>query len=129
MGVSIDKTSIKVSKTKERLNFFNISGHRPRSNSFKFLGVHSNAISTDYVTQVLNFGFVELTLCGISTNLSITKPIENFGHMYVMFSLRMREDEDVIKVNNAKNVKKVSKSVLDEGLESSRCIRKSIRGN
>ena len=121
--------TIKVSKTKERLNFFNISGHRPQSNSFEFLGVHLNAVSTDYVTQVLNFRLVKLTLCGISTKLSITKLIENFGHMYVMFSLRTREDKNVIKVNNTKNVEKVSKSVLDEGLESSRRIRKSIRGN
>ena len=88
-----------------------------------------NAVSTDYVTQVLNFGLVKLTLCGISTKLSVTKPIKNFGHMYVMFSLRMREDKDVIKVNNTKNVKEVSNSVLDEGLESSRRIHKSIRGN
>ena len=46
-----------------------------------------------------------------------------------MFSLRTREDKDVIKVNNTKNVKKVSKSVLNEGLKSSRHIHEFIRGN
>ena len=72
---------IKVNKTKEKLNFSNISGHRPQSNSFNFLGVHPNAVSADYVTKVLNFELVKLTLCRISTKLSIMKQIENFGHM------------------------------------------------
>ena len=68
---------VKIRKAKKRSKFFDRSRLRPGKNCVKFLGIHFDAVSTNDVTQVLNFGLVPFTLCRISAKVMVPKAVEH----------------------------------------------------
>src|ERR1700677_2410378 len=58
-GKVLDKAAIKVGKTKEGLDFFDLFGARPILNTFDFLRIHSNAFFRDDKTKEFYFFLFE----------------------------------------------------------------------
>jgi hypothetical protein len=68
---------VKIRKAKERLKFLDRSRLGPGKNGIKFLGIYFDAVSTNDVTQVLNFRLVPFTLCRISTKVMVLKVVKH----------------------------------------------------
>lgn len=83
----INKTPIGICKSKKRWNI--VSGMRnwPISYGSELLGVHFDAVSTNKISQVLDFSFIKLILLCISEKMSIVEAIEHKLDLCVMLLL------------------------------------------
>ena len=55
--------------------------------------------------------------------------LENLLNMQIMLRLRTREDKNVVEVEDTKNVKIITKSILHKSLKGGRCICEAIGYN
>jgi hypothetical protein len=74
----------------------------PRLDLLNFLGISTNALLIHNVTQVLNLCLSEARLCLTNIELLTFKHFENKPHMGLMLSFSLRENQDVINVDNNK---------------------------
>ena len=70
---------------------------------------------------------MEETLIGAGVEVMLSEALENFSDMASVFFFGVRVDEYVIKVYQNTNIKQVTKDVIHEALESSRCVGESER--
>ena len=129
MGIAMNKTAVKVGKAEEGRNISLASRNRPLRNSRKFGRIHLDAVSTNDVAKVLNFGFIKFAFLGVSEKIGITKSIQDELDMTIMLILVFRENKNIIKVNDAKDVKVITKGILDKSLKGSRSIGETKRHN
>ncbi|KZT17960.1 hypothetical protein NEOLEDRAFT_1081610 [Neolentinus lepideus HHB14362 ss-1] len=108
--VCIYKTSIKVSKTEERLKLLDGGGCRPAGN-------------------VLNFGLIEDALLRTGAESSIAEAVQNEPDVFVVLFLGTRENEDVVQIDNTENVEEFTEGILNERLKSRGGISQTVRNN
>ena len=71
---------------------------------------------------------MEETLIGVGIEVMILlESLENFLDMALVFFLRVRVDEYVIKVHQYSDIKQVAKDIIHEVLESGGCVGESKR--
>jgi hypothetical protein len=76
--------------------------HWPRLDGLDFLGIRLNALLIHNVAQVLNLFLSKARLCFTNIEFLIFKHFENKPHMGLMLSFGLRENSDVIYVDNNK---------------------------
>jgi hypothetical protein len=72
----------------------------PRLDGLNFLGVRANSLLIHNVAQVLNLLLSETRLCFTNEKLLSFKHFENKPHMRLMLSFGLRENQDVINIDN-----------------------------
>jgi len=68
---------------------------------------------------------VEQALLGFRVQIVLAKAIQDASDVNLMLFQRVREDEDIIKVDHYEDISHVSEDVVHEGLECSGSIGKS----
>jgi hypothetical protein len=120
-----NEVAVKICKAQKGLNIFDGARLGPGADQVELLGVHLDTIHADYITEVGDLGPVKVALLRVSKEASFLKPVEHFLDMLVMFFLGTREDQNIVKINNTKDIKVIAQRIHDEGLESRRRIRKA----
>jgi hypothetical protein len=110
---------VEVGKAKKRLKVLHQSWFRPGNNGIKFLWVHLDAVSTNDVAQILDFRFVPFTFSRVDREVMVTKSMQDKLDMFVVLFLSPGEDKDIVKINNANHIKKISKGILNKRLKGS----------
>jgi hypothetical protein len=77
MRIAINEMMVKIRKAKERLKFLDRRRLGPGKNGIKVFEIHFDAVSTNDVTQVLNFRLVPFTFCRISAKVMVLKVVEH----------------------------------------------------
>ena len=70
---------------------------------------------------------MEETLIGVGIEVMLSEALENFLDMALVFFLRVRVDEYVIKVHQYSDIEQVAKDIIHEVLESGGCVGESER--
>lgn len=115
--VSRYKPTIEIGEAEERLNIPNTLRLRPILNRLDFLLIHRETLGRNYVAEVLDRRRVELALFGFAIKLVLMKAPKDFFDMLLMIFGIGREDEDVVQVDDDKDVEDVGKDVVHEVLK------------
>jgi len=91
-----DEPLVEVGESKEGLHFLFVRRSRPLGNSRDLDRVHHNGVVRDDHSEVLNHGFLELTLVGIEVELMLLQQLQNVAGDLPVFFKGLHEDEDVI---------------------------------
>jgi hypothetical protein len=106
--IMISETAIKIAKTKKDLNIMSRMRNRPLSYGGELLWIHLDAISTNQIPEIFNFGLVELALLGVGEEAHVLQAVENELDLLIMFLLSSRKDQYIIQVNNTKDTDKIT---------------------
>ena len=97
-----NKTSIKVSESKEEAYLFNILGDWPVMDSIELGGVHHHLAFFDNKAKVFNLCFAKFAFQWFAIKVSFLEAFENvFGESFEIFFV-FGKDKDVIHVSDAK---------------------------
>ena len=121
-GIMMNKISIKIGETKERLNLFNGSGKRPVGDGGEFLWVHLETLSRDEKSKIFDVSLDEFTFRSVRKEISGTKMFENLFNKERVVLTRFGENKNIIDISNAGNVENVMEGILDESLKGSRGV-------
>ena len=121
-GIMMNKISIKIGETKERLNLFNGSGKRPVGDGGKFLWVHLETLSRDEKSEIFDVSLGEFTFRSVCIKIGGTKMFEDLFNEERVVLTRFGENKNVIDISNTGNFKRVMEDILDESLKGCRGI-------
>ena len=125
----VDKAPVKVCKPEEGLDVLNQLRSRPVRDCRELAGAHLDAIGAKPEAEIFDFRPVELALLRISEEPSALETLKNHPDVTVVLFLVLGKDQNVIDVHDTHDVEEVTEGVLDESLESSWSISKTIRDN
>ena len=120
--IMMNKISIKIGETKERLNLFNGSGKRPVGDGGEFLWVHLETLGRDEKSEIFDMSLGEFTFRSICKKIGGTKTFEDLFNEERVVLTRFGENKNIINISNAGNVENVMEGILDERLKGSRGI-------
>jgi len=126
-GVAFNESPVEISKSQERLELPHSPGSLPLSDSLDFLRIHLEGIWGNDKTKEASLGSVELTFFTFDIEASSSQLVKDLVDMANMFFWGGGVDEDIIKVDNNKDIKELSKDIIDKGLTGSRSICQSKR--
>ena len=77
------------------------------------------------VAEVFNYISGEMTFVRAGIKSMLLELLDYFVDMFSMFLGVIREDQDVIEIDNDSNIEKIFEDVVHETLESGRCINQT----
>ena len=123
-----DKPPIKIGEPEESLEFSPVGGGRPRHHCLCLRGVHGDPPSGHHKAEELDSGAVELALLCLGVEVVLQKPLEDEADVGDVFLRCLREDKDVVQVDEDIMVNDVTEDVINESLEElARKERSSIK--
>jgi len=111
-----DKSTIKVRKTEEGLNILNRLRRRPIGDSFRFRRVHGDALRRDDEAEEFDGGRVEDRLLGFDMEVVFAKTGEHLVNVFAMSFDVVREDENVVEIDEDEEVGHVAEDVVHKEL-------------
>ena len=118
-----------IDQTYKRTHIVYILRNWPSLDGLNFLGIRANTSLIHYVAQVLNLLLSEARLCFTNEKLFSFKHFEHQTHMRLMFRFGLRENQDVIDVNNNKLPDIRMKDRIHHSLKGRRSIRETFNQN
>lgn len=115
----------KVVKRQEGLDVFDRLGGVTWEDGYQFLGVHGHAVRGDNKSQELSFRNVELALLGLADNRDLLKLGKTCPNVRNVYFLAVAVDQNVIDVDDRKQVKVFSEGIVHEVLECCRGVREA----
>ena len=95
---------------------------RPLSDSADSVRLHRDAIRGNDETKEGHGGDVELALAELASQAIFTETRQDLFDVHYMLLERVREDEDVIQINDAEDVEEIAKTIVSVSLERSRSV-------
>ena len=126
MGELRNKTSVKVDKADEGLDFLFALWDWPFRNSCDLHRIHLNVVIGDDDSKVFNPGFLKLTF--LFPKLEFVRPQTFHDHPgdTLMFRQILGEDQDVIKIYTDHTLSnKIFENLVHHGLEGGRTVSES----
>ena len=123
----MDEPPIEVREPEEGLYISYLPRGWPFHNGLNFLFVHFETFGAQDVTEKFDLVLVEGALLSRSEEVVVAKSPKDFANLNAMFLGVVRVYEDVIEINDYRNVQKIGEYVVHESLKRRRCIRKSKR--
>ena len=122
VGVVMDKVMVEVHESEEGLNALNFPWFQPIRNGLNFLCGHRESIRRKAETKVLSGGGMELTFLWIGKEIVLAEVSEDFVDMFLMGLEVLGVYEDVIQIDNNRDIEEVCKDTIDESLKGCRGI-------
>jgi len=125
-GVSPDESSVEIGESKEGLHFLLICRSGPLSNASDLDRVHCDGVVRDDHSEVLDRGFLKLTLVGMEVELMFLQQFQNLaGDLPVLFK-GLCEDEDVVQIDHDHAFRdEVLEDVVHHRLEGGGTVREA----
>ena len=111
------------------MNVLDIPRFQPVQDSLDFVRGHPESLGGQDIAEIFNSIGMELTLIRTSIKSVFPKASEDFPDMLPVLGGIIRIDEDVIKVDDNRNVNHVGKDVVHKTLESGRSVSETERHN
>src|SRR5882724_5690292 len=117
-GISKNESSVKVGKTEERLNIFDLSGFRPILDYLDFVRRHGEAFGRQHISEVFAGSDMEFTFVCTGKKSISAESAKYFSNVSLMFGNVVRVDEDVVQIDDDNDVNHVREDVIHKLLES-----------
>src|SRR5882724_147177 len=105
--ISKNESLIKVGKTKERLNIFDLSGFGPILDYLDFVRCHGEAFGRQHISEVFAGSDVEFTFVCTGKNSISMESVKYFSNVSLMFSNVVQVDEDVVQIDDDNDINHV----------------------
>ena len=120
-----NETAVEVGKAEESLKLLDRRRLRPVKDGLDLAVVHLHAVGRDDEAEEFAMVAIKLALFSLDEELVLPKSLENLLDLGRVLVRVVREDEDVVEVDDQKVVEQVAEDIVHERLEGCRGVGKA----